>query len=83
LAFTYHHSRSEGWKSVAEAIMVAGFVITAAHPIKAEMSVAMPKRQAKEPIDLDVILVCRKRIARASPALAPEKHRSVVNGAFP
>jgi len=43
--------------------MAAGFGITAAHPVKAEMSVAMPKRQAREPIDLDIILVCRKRSA--------------------
>ncbi len=61
LAFTYHQSRAEGWRSVLCALMNAGFVITAAHPVKAEMSVAMPKRQAKEPIDLDVILVCRKQ----------------------
>ncbi len=61
LAFTYHHSRSEGWRSVLHALMEAGFGITAAHPIKAEMSVAMPKFQAREPIDLDIILVCRKR----------------------
>ena len=61
LAFTYHHSRNEGWHSVLHALMEAGFGITAAHPIKAEMSVAMPKLQAKEPIDLDIILVCRKR----------------------
>ncbi|MGD0190288.1 MAG: DNA methyltransferase [Rhizomicrobium sp.] len=61
LAFTYHHSRAEGWRAVLRALMNAGFVITAAHPIKSEMSVAMPKHQAKEPIDLDVILVCRKR----------------------
>ena len=61
LAFTYHHSRSEGWRSVLFALIKAGFWITAAHPIKAEMSVAMPKQQAKEPIDLDVILVCRKQ----------------------
>jgi adenine-specific DNA methylase len=60
LVFTYHHSRSEGWRSVLEALMSAGFTITAAHPIKAEMSVAMPKHQAKEPIDLDIIVVCRK-----------------------
>ena len=60
LAFTYHHSRNEGWYSVLQALMQAGFGITAAHPIKAEMSVAMPKKQAKEPIDLDIILVCRK-----------------------
>lgn len=61
LAFTYHHSRSEGWRSVLHALMHAGFAITAAHPVKAELSVAMPKRRAKEPIDLDMILVCRKR----------------------
>jgi adenine-specific DNA methylase len=60
LVFTYHHSRSEGWRSVLEALMIAGFTITATHPIKAEMSVAMPKHQAKEPIDLDIIVVCRK-----------------------
>ena len=59
--FTYHHSRSEGWRSVLEALMKAGFRVTATHPVKSEMSVAMPKRQAKEPIDLDIVIVCRKR----------------------
>jgi len=61
LVFTYHHSRPEGWRCVLQALMDSGFGITAAHPIKSEMSVAMPKLQAKEPIDLDIILVCRKR----------------------
>lgn len=61
LAFTYHHSRADGWSSVLRALMNAGFGITAAQPIKAEMSVAMPKHQAKEPIDIDIVLVCRKR----------------------
>jgi len=61
LAFTYHHSRPEGWRCVLQALMEAGFGISAVHPIKAEMSVAIPKLQAKEPIDLDIILVCRKR----------------------
>ena len=61
LAFTYHHSRPEGWRCVLQALMETGFGISAVHPIKAEMSVAMPKLQAKEPIDLDIILVCRKR----------------------
>lgn len=61
LVFTYHHSRSVGWRSVLRALMKAGFGITAVLPIKAEMSVAMPKLQAKEPIDLDIVVVCRKR----------------------
>ncbi len=65
LAFTYHHSRTEGWRAVLYALMAAGFGVTAAHPVKAEMSVAMPKLQAKEPIDLDIVLVCRKRAGLA------------------
>ncbi len=60
LAFSYHHSRTEGWRSILQAVMVAGFGIVATQPVKAEMSVAMPKLQAKEPIDLDIIIVCRK-----------------------
>lgn len=61
LAFTYHHSRPEGWACVLESLRAAGFVVTHAFPIKAEMSVATPKHQAKEPIDLDMVMVCRKR----------------------
>ncbi|MFW6107384.1 MAG: DNA methyltransferase [bacterium] len=61
LVFTYHHSRAEGWRCILRALMDAGFRIVATQPIKAEMSVAQPKRQAKDPIDLDVIVVCRKK----------------------
>lgn len=60
LVFTYHHSRHDGWVSVCEACLNAGFRFVNAHPVKAEMSVAAPKSQAKEPIDIDIILVCRK-----------------------
>jgi len=73
LIFTYHHSREEGWRSVLEAIVKAGFVIVATHPIKAEMSVAMPKFQAKEPIDLDIIIVCRKRGSSSAEASDPKR----------
>jgi putative DNA methylase len=60
LVFTYHHSREEGWRAVARAVLGSGFVVVNSHPVKAEMSVATPKTQAKEPIQLDIILVCRK-----------------------
>jgi putative DNA methylase len=60
LVFTYHHSRAEGWKAVAKAVLGSGFAVVNSHPVKAEMSVATPKAQAKEPIQLDTILVCRK-----------------------
>lgn len=61
LVFTYHHSRSEGWRSVWRALDAAQFLVVAAHPVKSEMSVAMPKVQAKAPIDYDIVFVCRKR----------------------
>lgn len=66
LVFTYHHSRPEGWRALAAAVRGAGFRFVNAHPVKAEMSVATPKFQAKEPIQLDVILVCRKRVPSAA-----------------
>ena len=62
LIFTYHHSRPEGWRCVLHSLTNAGFVLVAVHPIKAELSVGTPKSQAKEPIDYDIIMVCRKRV---------------------
>jgi putative DNA methylase len=63
LVFTYHHSRMDGWTSLADAVVGAGFSLVNCHPVKSEMSVAAPKSQAKEPIQLDIILVCRKQTA--------------------
>lgn len=71
LAFTYHHSRIGGWTSLIEAIFGAGFSVINTHPVKAEMSVATPKSQAREPIQLDVILVCRKKERDARAPLEP------------
>lgn len=68
LVFTYHHSRQEGWESLAHAVWGAGFAFVNSHPVKAEMSVATPKFQAKEPIQLDIIIVCRKQIPHNSAA---------------
>ena len=63
LVFTYHHSRNEGWTSLATAILGAGFVVVNTHPVKAEMSGATPKSRTKEPIQLDIIIVCREASA--------------------
>ncbi len=79
LIFTYHHSRPEGWRCVLHALADAGFIIVAVHPIKAEMSVAAPKAQAKEPIDYDIIMVCRKR--RKNGAILPLGFASVLEEA--
>ena len=72
LVFTYHHSRDEGWIALADAVLGAGFTVVNCQPVKAEMSVATPKSQAKEPIQLDIIIVCRKEgvTASARPTIA-------------
>ncbi len=60
LAFSFHHSRVEGWAAIYEAITTAGLVVVAAHPVHAELRAASPKSAAKNPISLDAILVCKK-----------------------
>ena len=62
LCFSYHHSAIDGWMAIYDSIAEAEFDIVAAHPVKAEMSVASPKSAAKEPINIDAILVCKKEI---------------------
>lgn len=60
LAFTFHHSRPEGWAAIYRALAEAGLTVVAAHPVHAELRAASPKTAAKDPISLDAILVCRK-----------------------
>lgn len=61
LIFTYHHSHSAGWSSLANAVYGSGFTIAQAHPVRAELAAATPKSQTKEPILIDAIIVCRKQ----------------------
>lgn len=63
LAFTFHHSRAEGWAAIYEAIMHAGFRVVAAHPVHAELRTSTPKSAAKSPISIDAMLVCKKHLA--------------------
>ncbi len=72
LVFSYHHSREDGWTSVAAAVLNGGFTLVQAQPIKAEMSVAVPKLAAKSPIDLDVLMVCRKAADDRRQVLSPQ-----------
>lgn len=67
LAFSFHHSRPEGWAAIYEAITTAGFAVVAAHPVHAELRAASPKTAAKNPISLDTILVCRKQTGSQLP----------------
>ncbi len=79
--FTYHHARHDGWTAVHRAIRHAGFACVRAYPIKAEMSVSMPLQQARSPIHLDLILVCRKWSAADLPAFGEVALRSALEGA--
>ena len=68
LAFSFHHSREEGWAAIYEAIITAGLEVVAAHPVHAELRGSSPKNAAKDPISLDAILVCCKQTsAKAKP----------------
>lgn len=69
LAFSFHHSRAEGWAAIYEAISNAGLSVVAAHPVHAELRAASPKTAAKDPISLDAILVCKKRNLTCAPML--------------
>jgi putative DNA methylase len=68
LAFSFHHSRAEGWAAIYEAITKARLEVVAAHPVHAEQRGASPKNAAKDPISLDAILVCRKHMQASAEA---------------
>jgi putative DNA methylase len=60
LAFSFHHSREEGWAAIHEAVISAGFQVVTAHPVHAELRGSSPKSASKSPISLDAIIVCCK-----------------------
>jgi len=60
LAFTFHQARISGWIQVIESLRRAGFVVTAVQPVKAEMTTSVVKAGAREPSNLDSVVVCRR-----------------------
>lgn len=79
LAFSFHHSRAEGWAAIYEAINKAGLIVVAAHPVHAELRVSSPKASAKTPINIDIILVCRKKVVAVPKRLPVEDIIITVN----
>ncbi|RJX50581.1 DUF1156 domain-containing protein [Halonotius pteroides] len=57
LTFTYHHSDSESWGELLEALCHVGFEITASYPITADLD----KLEAGESVSFDIIVVARPR----------------------
>jgi putative DNA methylase len=76
LAFSFHHSRAEGWAAIYEAVTTAGLSVIAAHPVHAELRAASPKNAAKDPISLDAILVCKKQ---ASARISQFDQRKIID----
>lgn len=74
LAFSFHHSRPEGWAAISAAISEAGMTVVASHPVHGELRAASPKTATKNPISVDAILVC-KRINRAN--LVPDVAKAI------
>ncbi len=60
LAFSFHHSRTEGWIAIANAVQQSGLQVVEVFPIHAELMASTPKASAKEPISLDAIIICGK-----------------------
>ena len=66
LAFTFHQARISGWVQLVESLRRAGWVVTAVQPVKAEMSTSIVKSGAREPSNLDSVVVCRRRVDGAT-----------------
>lgn len=68
VAFTFHQARIHGWIQLIQSLKNSGLRVTAIQPVKGEMATSMTKTSAKEPSNLDSVVVCRK--TSASMALA-------------
>jgi adenine-specific DNA methylase len=66
LAFTFHQARISGWVQVVESLRRAGFVVTAVQPVKGEMTTSIVKAGAREPSNLDSVVVCRRAVDGAT-----------------
>ncbi|WP_424008704.1 DUF1156 domain-containing protein [Haloferax denitrificans] len=60
MAFTYHHKSTEGWSTVLQSVLNAGFYVTALYPIRGEMR-GSTHIHDKANIEYDMIVVCRDR----------------------
>jgi putative DNA methylase len=60
LAFTYHHSDSESWGELLEALCEVGFEVAAAYPISADIQ----KFTKGEAVSFDIIVVARPATER-------------------
>lgn len=60
LAFSFHHSRAEGWIAIMNALISSGFYISEVFCLHDEAMASTPKASAKKPISLDAVIICTK-----------------------
>lgn len=59
LVFTYHHSDSDSWGELLEALCDVGFEVTATYPVTADTNRASYKISEGESVSFDIIIVAR------------------------
>ncbi len=75
LAFTYHHSDSESWGELLEALCDVGFEVTATYPISADIN----KFSDGEMVSFDIVIIARpsgERTSRSWNSLRREIYRT-------
>lgn len=65
MVFTYHHKQSQAWAAILDAILKAGFYVSAMYPVTSEPAFN-PHIKNKDSIEYDAIIVCRKRTEEKS-----------------
>ena len=79
LVFSFHHSRLDGWKAIANSIRQSGFFIEEVFPVHAELMASTPKAKTKEPISIDAIIICSKKNLGSNEKLVAEKSNSYID----
>ena len=69
LAFSFHHSRKDGWIAIAKSLISSDFYLSEVFPVHAELMASTPKAGAKEPISIDAMMGCGKEKAPYSEEL--------------
>jgi putative DNA methylase len=68
LIFTFHHTKWRAWWTVLAALTGGGFYVADSFPVMSEYKVN-PHVRNKQALDMDLVLVCQKRVMQFEPLL--------------
>ncbi len=69
-AFTFHHTNWRAWWTMLNAVVQSGFVVADFFPVMSEYKVN-PHVRNKQAMDMDLVLICRKRTGTDHSILMP------------